>query len=132
MNVNEYIRVINIRGEQESAPTSDEKVIMVHRGNSVLGNSHHMRRPSLSERSRVIMEFQKDLDKDLLACGVMTQALNTIAMDIVFNKQKVALACWCLPCDCHALRLVPVIVSMANKLLENKNVKNRNSLVCKA
>jgi hypothetical protein len=116
----DYVRVVNVRGEQEYQATSDEKVIVAHRGNPILGNKHPMLMPSMKERERVIAEYSNDLDNDLAAKGPMFNLLQNIAQDIVENKQKIAFSCYCLPCDCHAQKLVPVIIEMVKEILINK------------
>lgn len=121
----DYIRVVNVRGELEYQATSDEKIIIAHRENPILGNKHPMERQTLKERDRVINAFTQDLEADLAIQGLMWKALQEIANDIVENKQKIALACWCIPCPCHALKLVPIIVDMVNDLLMNKNLNNK-------
>lgn len=116
----DYVRVVNVRGEPEYQATSDEKVIIAYRDNPILGNQHVVENRSMKERDRVIAAFGEDLEADLTIQGPMWKALQEIAHDIVENKQKIALACWCVPCPCHALKLVPVIIDMVNDLLKNK------------
>jgi hypothetical protein len=124
----DYIRVVNVRGEPEYQAKSDEKVIIAYRDNPILGNQHVVENRSMKERDRVIEAFGEDLEADLAIQGPMWKALQEIAYDIVENKQKIALACWCMPCPCHALKLVPVIVEMVNDILNNKNL-NKKKLV---
>jgi hypothetical protein len=112
----DYIRVVNVRGEPEFQSTSDEKVIVGHRGNPVLGNKHPMKEQTLKERNRVIVEYKKDLDADLAIQGPIYHTLKDIAKDIVENKQKIALQCFCSPLPCHLLTLVPIIVSLSKEL----------------
>lgn len=114
----DYVRVVNVKGEPEYQAKDDEKVIIAHRGNPVLGNKHPMKIQSMKERDRVIAEYKKDLDADLEVHGPMYKALKEIAKDIVDNKQKIAFSCFCLPCDCHAQKLLPVVVEMAKELIE--------------
>ena len=119
----DYIRVVNVRGEPEYQPQSDEKVIIAHRANPILGNKHPMKAQTMKERARVIAEYKKDLENDLAIKGPMYHNLRSIAQDIVENKQKIAFSCFCVPCDCHAFKLLPVVVDMAKEIMENKNIK---------
>lgn len=119
----DYVRVVNVRGEPEYQATSDEKVIVAHRGNPILGNKHPMKVQSMKERDRVITEYEKDLEADLAVQGPMYHSLKEIAKDIVENKQKIAFSCFCLPCDCHAQKLLPVVVEMVEEIIN----KNQNS-----
>ncbi len=57
----DYVRVVNVRGEPEYQANPDEKVIVAHRGNPILGNKHPMKTNSMKERDRVITEYKKDL-----------------------------------------------------------------------
>ena len=123
----DYVRVVNVRGEPEYMATRDEKVVPIHRGNPILGNKHPMTTKSMKERDRVIIAFNHDLEKDLAIQGPMWKALQELAKDIVDNKQKIALECWCLPCQCHGLKLVPVIVNMVNDIL-NPQKENRKRI----
>ncbi len=93
----DYIRVVNVRGEPEYQANSDEKVIVGHRGNPILGNKHQMESQSIKERDRVIEEHKKDLDADLANQGPIYHTLKEIAKDIVENKQKIALQCFFSP-----------------------------------
>lgn len=123
----DYIRVVNARGEPEYQAHDDEKVIIAYRANPILGNKHPMKNKSLQERERVIKAFEKDLAEDLVIQGPIWQMLQDIAQDIIDNKQKIALECWCMPCDCHASRYVPVIVKMIEEKL-NLSKNNSNKL----
>lgn len=118
-----YIRVVNVRGEPEYQANSDEKVIIAHRANPILGNKHPMKAQTMKERDRVIAEYKKDLDADLAIQGPIWQTLQKIAKEIVENKQKIAFSCFCVPCNCHAFKLLPVVVDMAKEIMENKNIK---------
>ncbi len=117
----DYVRVVNVRGEPEFQANSDEKVIIGHRGNPILGNKHPMQEKSIKERDRVIEEHKKDLEADLAVQGPIWNTLQNIAKDIVENKQKIAIECFCSPTKCHNDLLVPIIVSMAKEMLENKS-----------
>ena len=122
----DYIRVVNARGELEYQAHEDEKVIIAYRANPILGNKHPMKNKSLQERDRVIKAFEKDLEEDLAIQGPIWRVLQEIAKDIIDNKQKIALECWCMPCDCHASRYVPIIVKMLEeKLTISKNNANK-------
>lgn len=121
----DYIRVVNVRGEPEFQATSDEKVIVAHRGNPILGNKHPMKSQTMKERDRVIEEHKKDLESDLAVQGPIWNTLKDIARDIVENKQKVALQCFCSG-NCHAQNYLPVIVNMAKELI-NKNQNNKKT-----
>jgi Domain of unknown function (DUF4326) len=115
----DYLRVVNVRGEPEYQANDDEKVIVAHRDNPIFGNKHPMKIQTMKERDRVISEYKKDLETDLKVQGPMYKALKEIAKDIVDNKQKIALSCYCSPLRCHAEHLLPVIVDMAQELLSN-------------
>jgi hypothetical protein len=93
----DYIRVVNVRGDPEYQATKNEKIIIAHRGNSILGNKHPMKAQTMSERDRVIAEHKKDLDADLDIKGPIFRVLQNIAEDIIENKQKIALQCFCTP-----------------------------------
>lgn len=121
----DYIRVVNVRGEPEYQATSNEKVIVGHRGNPILGNKHPMKEQTLKERDRVIAEYKKDLEEDLATQGPMYHSLKDIAKDIVENKQKVALQCFCSPLPCHLLTLVPIIVNLSKELDAELNQKQK-------
>lgn len=120
LNPWDYIRVVNVRGEPEYQATSDERVVIGHRGNPVLGNKNPKEANTMGERDRVIEESKKDLDADLAVQGPIWHALQEIAKDIVENKQKIAIACWCTPARCHTEAYIPVVVDMAKKLLKTK------------
>lgn len=124
-----YIRVVNVKGEPEYQATSDEKVIIGHRANPILGNRHIMQEKSMKERDRVIAEYKKDLETDLAMQGPIWQTLQGIAKDIVETKQKFAISCHCSPIKCHNDLVIPVVVNMVENLLEQKNkntVKYKN------
>lgn len=121
INIWKYIRVVNIRGDNEYLAQPDEKIIVAHRDNPILGNQHPMKSKSMSERNRVIQANKEDLEEDLLKQGPMYKVLKEIAKDIVENNQKIAMQCFCAPCDCHADNYLPVIVKMAQELLNEKN-----------
>ena len=89
--------VVNVKGEKDYQATPDEKIIIAHRGNPILGNKHPMLTQTMSERDRVIAEHKKDLDADLDIKGTIYQLLQEVAKDIVENKQKIALQCFCTP-----------------------------------
>lgn len=117
----DYVRVVNVRGYPEHQATPDEKVIVAHRGNPILGNKHPMKVQTMRERDRVISEYKKDLDADLAIKGPMYQSLQNIAKDVVENKQKIAFSCFCFPHDCHAQKLLPVVVEMSQEIINKKN-----------
>ncbi len=93
----DYVRVVNVRGEPDYQATSDEKVIVAHRGNPILGNKHPMKVQTMKERDRVIAEYKKDLEADLSVQGPIYHSLKEIAKDILYNKQKIAFSCYCSP-----------------------------------
>jgi len=97
LNPWDYIRVVNVKGEKDYQATPDEKIIIAHRGNPILGNKHPMLTQTMSERDMVIAEHKKDLDADLDIKGTIYQLLQEVAKDIVENKQKIALQCFCTP-----------------------------------
>ena len=97
IDIGDYIRVVNVRGDPEYMATRDEKVVVAHRGNPTLGNKHPMKNKSMVERDRVIAEHKKDLEKDLSQKGAIYNELKLIAKDIVENEQKIALSCFCAP-----------------------------------
>ena len=116
LNPWDYIRVVNVRGEPEYQATPDEKVVVGHRGNPILGNKHAMKAQTMKERDRVIEEHSKDLELDLEQQGPIYKLLKAIAKDIVDNKQKIAISCYCSPLLCHNDLLVPIIVNMVKDL----------------
>lgn len=113
-----YIRVVNVRGDSEFLATPDEKVIVGHRGNPILGNKHVMQNKSMKERDRVIAEHKKDLDKDLEEHGPIWHTLQDISKEIIEKKQKIAISCFCAPSPCHNHLLIPVIVQMVEEMIE--------------
>lgn len=127
----DYIRVVNVRGEPEFQPNEDEKVIIGHRDNPVLGNKNVKQSNTMQERDRVIAEHKKDLAADLAIQGPMWQSLQAIAEEIVEKKQKIAISCWCLPRACHVSAYIPIIVEMIVEKMKLKmqplnNVGNIN------
>ena len=119
----DYLRVVNVRGEPEFQATKEEKVILGHRANPILGNKHPMLVQTMKERDRVIEEHKKDFEADLAVQGSIWKALQEIARDIVENKQKIAISCHCSPTRCHCDSYVPVVVEMATELLnETQNI----------
>jgi hypothetical protein len=116
----DYVRVVNVMGDEAFQAKKDEKVITAHRGSSVLGNPFKMEARTLQERDRVILEHKEHLQKDLENNGPISKLLKSIAEDIVENKQKIALECYCAPANCHVDSYVPVIANMARKLLKEK------------
>ncbi len=119
----DYIRVVNVKGELEYQANSNEKIIIGHRGNPILGNKHQMLTQSIKERDRVIAEHKKDLDADLANQGPIYHTLKDIAKDIVENKQKIALQCFCSPLRCHNDLVVPIIINMVEEKLKNTQTK---------
>lgn len=123
-NPYDYIRVVNIRGDKEFQANEDEKIIVGHRDNPLLGNKNIMKKRTFSERQRVIAEHKKDLEKDLLNKGPIYVFLKSIAKEIVEKKQKFALQCFCSPAHCHNDNYIPVVIKMVNNLIEENNIKN--------
>lgn len=117
----DYIRVVNVRGDPEYQPNEDEKVIAAHRDNPTLGNKHPALVHTIEERSRVIAACKCDVEHDIEQEGPIYQTLYKIALDIIENKQKVALACWCMPRNCHAEIYVPIIVELGSQILDERN-----------
>lgn len=113
------IRVVNVRGDDDFRATEDERVIVCHRGNPVLGNRHPMRNKSLEERYRVIAENKRDLDEDLRIGGPMSAALNE-AGRFLADGGNLALQCFCAPAKCHAENYAPVIVEIAKNELKRR------------
>ncbi len=93
----DYVRVVDVRWEPDYQATSDEKIIVAHRGNPILGNKNPMKVQTMKERDRVIAEYQKDLKVDLAVHGPIYHSLKEIAKDIIENKQKIAFSCYCSP-----------------------------------
>ncbi len=93
----DYVRVVNVKGDPEYQAKDDEKVIIGHRANPILGNKHIMLEKTMKERDRVIAEYKKDLEADLAIQGPIWQILKGIAKEIVENKQKFAISCHCSP-----------------------------------
>lgn len=117
----DYIRVVNVKGEPEYQATSDEKVIIGHRANPILGNRHIMQEKSIKERDRVIAEYKKDLDADLAAQGPIWQTLQGIAKEIAEKQQKFAISCHCSPIKCHNDLVIPVVVKMVEEIINKNN-----------
>ena len=89
-----YIRVVNVRGDEDFCPIPSEKLVMIDRSNPVLGNRHVMKAKSRMERERVIEAFRKDIEADIAIGGPMSQALSEMAQDIVENNAKIGCGCW--------------------------------------
>lgn len=89
-----YIRVVNVRGDEDFAPLPSEKLMMIDRTNPVLGNRHVMKTKSRLERERVIDEYRKDIEADIAAGGPMSKAIIAIAKDIVDNNAHIGAGCW--------------------------------------
>ena len=53
----DYIRVTNVRGEEDYRSSNDETIIIGHRMNPILGNKHVMKNQSREERERVIKDY---------------------------------------------------------------------------
>jgi hypothetical protein len=119
--ISDYIRVTNVKGDPEYRSTADEKIVIVHRGNKTLGNRHVMKQASMNERERVIKAYKEDLELDLKINGPMSKMIYEIADDLVKNHQKIALECFCAPCNCHGFVVLNEVVRVAKKILENEN-----------
>ena len=117
-----YIRVVNVKGEEDFRPTKDETLIMMDRTNKVLGNQHFMRVHSRLERERVIEAHRKDLEADFAVDGPKRQALWKIAMDIVQNGTRVAAGCHCAPKPCHLDLLAATITGMVQEIRNEANL----------
>ena len=122
----DYVRVVNVKGEPEYQAKDDEKVVIGHRVNLILGNKHIMLEKTMKERDRVIAEYKKDLEADLAIQGPIWQTLQNIAKEIVENKQKFAISCHCSPIRCHNDLVIPVVVSMVESILEKKTRKQKS------
>jgi len=123
----DYVRVVNVRGEPEYQANPDEKVIIGHRANPILGNRHIMQEKSMKERDRVIAEYKKDLEADLAVQGPIWQTLQGIAKEIAEKQQKFAISCHCNPIKCHNDLVIPVVVKMVEDLLGQKK-ENKTKL----
>ncbi len=124
----DYIRVTNVRGEEDYRSSNDETIIIGHRMNPILGNKHVMKNQSREERERVIKEHKKDLDEDLKNKGQIWQLLQEIAYQIVEHKTKFAIECWCKPLPCHNDLLIPVIIDMAKEISLTKKTQKKNKI----
>lgn len=89
-----YIRVVNVRGDEDFCPIPSEKLVMVDRSNKVLGNRHDMKAPSRPERDRAIEAHKADRQADIARKGPIYQTMQAIAFDIVDWGDKVALQCF--------------------------------------
>lgn len=118
-----YVRVVNVKGEPEYQAKADEKVIVGHRANPILGNKHPMLEQTMKERDRVIEEHRKDLETDLAIQGPIWKTLQGIAKEIVESKQKFAISCHCAPLRCHNDLIIPVVVEMAKEFNSELNHK---------
>lgn len=122
-DIENYIRVVNVRGDDDFRAKPEEKIISGDR-DTILGNQHIMVKKTMKERERVIEEYKKDLKKDLSQKGPIWKTLQAISSDIVENEQKIALSCFCKPLGCHLDSLIPVIIDMAiEKLSQKKSLK---------
>ena len=89
-----YIRVGNLRGDEDFCAQPDEIVIVMDRTNPLFGNPHHMKTKNFSERERVIELYKQDLELDVLNKGERWLAMQKIAQNIAFNNAKVCILCW--------------------------------------
>ena len=115
-----YIRVVNVRGDEDFQPTRDEKLIMMDRTNKVLGNPHVMKSQTRLERERVIEAYRKDIETDFAGQGPMYQTLRAIAKDIVENGTKVAAGCWCAGAACHLDVVAEKVLEMTQVMKEDR------------
>ena len=114
-----YIRVVNVRGDENFQPTPDEKLIMMDRSNPVLGNRHVIKTRSRLERERVIEAYRKDLEADFAVNGPMRQALLAVARDIVDNGTKVTAGRHCAGAPCHLDVVAEKVREMVQVMLED-------------
>lgn len=114
-----YIRVVNVRGDEDFSPLPAEKRIMIDRTNPVLGNRHVMKSKSRLERERVIDEYRKDIEADIATGGPMSKVLMAMAKDIFENKAKISCLCWCKPVDCHGDVIAEKVRNMVQVLRED-------------
>lgn len=95
------IRVVSKR-KGGIGPEPGEVVIDVDRTHPVLGNRHYLRdHNDEEERERVVQAARVDFETDVATRGPKLLAVEAIA-GRVQNGERVALRCWCAPCECHA------------------------------
>lgn len=125
-----YIRVVNVRGDEDFCPIPSEKLIMVDRTNPILGNRHVMKTKSWMERDRVIEAYRKDLEADIATGGPMSKALMAMAKDIFENKTKIGAGCWCAGASgaCHGDVIAEKVRGMVQVLREDKTYTTGKSL----
>lgn len=118
-----YIRVVNVRGDEDFCPLPSERLVMVDRTNKVLGNKHVMKVKSRLERERVIEAFRKDIEADIAHGGSMSQVLMEMAKDIVNTNVKIAAGCWCAGAACHGDVIAEKVREMVVVLREERELK---------
>lgn len=96
----ESMIVLSLRKNAKPAP-SGYSLVRVDRRNPDLGNNHEMAEETPEERSRVISEFRKDVDKSRRNGGQIWRAIEELA-DRIEAGEKLGLQCWCTPKPCHA------------------------------
>lgn len=117
-NLKGGVRVINMRtnAPSDARPKEGESIIVVDRSNKILGNRHIMQRKHDDrERALVIARYKIDLEKDESVNGLITQSLKMMA-NRVKQGERICLACWCKPYDCHADLLVKRIIEFTNAM----------------
>lgn len=95
---------IRVVSKRKGGITADpgEVVIDVDRSHPTLGNRHFLRdHTDEEERERVVLAARDDFDADVARRGPKLLAVEAIA-ERVKNGERIALRCWCAPCECHA------------------------------
>ncbi|MFK4705692.1 superfamily I DNA/RNA helicase [Roseateles asaccharophilus] len=114
------IRVVSKRRNGVAA-SPDETVVEVDRKHTALGNRHFLNdHNDDEERKRVIEAYGRDFDADLAAKGPMHEATMGLAHRVA-GGERIALACWCAPNDCHADLIAAKVVDFARLILESKD-----------
>lgn len=112
------IRVVSKRRERGAvSEMPGETVIDVDRSHPILGNRHFLKNhEDDAERAAVIASYERDLERDLLAGGQMSRAIEELASRVA-GGERIALRCWCAPRDCHADGLASRVAQRARSLM---------------
>ena len=89
-----YIRIASKR-KGGVRPQPGELVVVIDRGNPVLGNRHYLAdHNDDAARDRCVDAYQRDLDEDASRRGPISKELRLLA-EIVAGGTPLALVCWC-------------------------------------
>lgn len=113
-----YVRVTNVRRDMagDSQPEPGETVVRIDRTNRILGNPFVLRNKNdMQERDRVISQYGRRLDEDIVRKGLMTREIDALAVRVA-GGEKICLECWCSPLPCHGDVLAKEIMRRAYQL----------------